>query len=121
MSGNLHYMKSNGNPLGEWIRSALADLGRNQIWLANKVGVQPPQISRIIKGSSETTPDLLGAIADALGRPRVQAYRAAGYLEPQSQDDELESIMHEVKKMHKDDQAELLAYIRMKNNLRKKK
>ncbi|MGB8984141.1 MAG: helix-turn-helix domain-containing protein [Anaerolineales bacterium] len=76
------------NQLGTWIRDSLNDLGRNQAWLAEKIGVQPPQVSRIISGSSEPTPELLGAIADALGKPRVQAYRAAGYLNQEPEPDE---------------------------------
>lgn len=88
MDGNLNYMKSNANKLGVWIRDGLNELGKNQAWLAEKVGVQPPQISRIISGSSEAPPDLLGAIADALGKPRAQAYRAAGYLNQEAAADE---------------------------------
>lgn len=81
-------MKSNTNKLGAWIRQCLSDIGKNQVWLAEKIGVQAPQVSRIISGSSEATPDLLSAIADALGKPRIQAYRAAGYLEPLPEFDE---------------------------------
>ena len=69
------------NSLGAWIRLGLQELGQNQVWLANKIGVQPPQVSRIIGGGSEATPDILAAIADALGKPRIQAFRAAGYIE----------------------------------------
>lgn len=88
MDGNLYCMKSNTNKLGTWIREGLSELGKNQAWLAEKIGVQAPQVSRIISGASEATPDLLSAIADALGKPRAQAYRAAGYLNQESPDDE---------------------------------
>lgn len=81
-------MKSNTTQLGDWIRDGLKDLGRSQAWLAEKIGVQPPQVSRIISGASEPTPEILGAIADALGKPRVQAYRAAGYLNQEPEADE---------------------------------
>lgn len=121
MTGNLSFMKSNVTTLGEWIRAGLKDAGKNQVWLAEKIGVQPPQVSRIISGVSEPTPDLLSSISDALGKPREQIYRAAGLLPPVAKvDEEMESILHEITKLPKDDQREVLAFIRIKNNLRKK-
>ena len=100
MAGNLCFMKSNPNPLGEWIRNGLMEIGRNQVWLAEKVGVQAPQISRIINGGSETSPELLSAIADALGKPRAQIFRVAGYLEKISEDDEwVEETNYKLKKI----------------------
>lgn len=75
------------NNLGEWIKKCLSDLGKSQAWLASEVGVQPPQISRIISGESEATPDTLNAIADALRKPRIQAYRAAGHFGVLPEDD----------------------------------
>lgn len=93
-------MKSNTNQLGEWMRDGLRDIGKNQAWLAEKVGVQPPQISRIISGSSEATPDLLSAIADALGKPRIQAYRVAGFLEKLPEGDAwVEEMTYKIKVM----------------------
>jgi len=98
--GNLYYMKSNTNKLGTWIREGLNELGKNQAWLADKIGVQAPQVSRIISGASEATPDLLSAIADALGKPRAQAYRAAGYLNQESPKDEwVEEMTYKLNKL----------------------
>lgn len=76
------------NNLGIWIKEGLNKIGKNQVWLADKVGVEPPQISRIISGESEARPELLNKIADALHKPRVQAYRAAGHLSNISEQDE---------------------------------
>lgn len=75
------------NNLGEWIRIGLDEMGKTQAWLAAQVGVQPPQISRIISGESEATPDVLNKLADALRQPRIQAYRAAGHFQETSADD----------------------------------
>jgi plasmid maintenance system antidote protein VapI len=97
MGVNIYYMKSNVTPIGEWIRKGLKDIGKSQVWLAEKIGVQPPQVSRIISGASETTPDILSAIADALGKPREQVYRVAGYLDKKPQKDEwLEEMTHKL-------------------------
>jgi len=97
MASNICFVKINVNKLGNWIRDGLRDINRNQVWLAEKIGVQAPQVSRIISGSSETTPDLLSAIADALGKPRIQAYRAAGYLQQEPKADEwVEEMNHKL-------------------------
>jgi hypothetical protein len=89
MSGNLRYMPNNPVKLGEWIRLGLEDINKSQVWLAEKIGVQPPQVSRIISGRSETSPDILSAIFNTiyltpLGNPNpwsrdiVQKLGAAG-------------------------------------------
>lgn len=97
MKGNIYYMKSNASPLGNWIRTGLKEIGQNQEWLAEKVGVRPPQISRIISGNSDASPDLLSAIADALGKPREQIFRVSGYLEKVPQHDEwVEEMSHKI-------------------------
>lgn len=85
------------NNLGEWIKKCLSDLGKSQAWLAAEVGVQPPQISRIISGESEATPDVLNGIADALRKPRIQAYRAAGHFgNPPEEDAWVEEMNHKL-------------------------
>ena len=118
---NLRYMTGNPNKLGEWIRGGLDELGQTQIWLAERIGVQAPQVSRIISGKSEAPPDVLSAIADALGKPRIQAYRAAGYLEKLPRSDEIaEVIIHEMSDLTPQEKDELLMFIKMKKNLRKR-
>lgn len=112
-------MESN---LGVWIKDALKGIGRNQTWLAEKIGVQPPQVSKIISGGSEVTPENLIAIADALGKPRIQAFRAAGWIDPIPKANEVvEELTEEVMKLPSNDQQEILAFIRLKHNMRKKK
>jgi transcriptional regulator with XRE-family HTH domain len=95
LTGNLNYMANN---LGEWIKKGLSDLGKNQAWLAIQVGLQPPQISRIISGESEAMPDVLNKIADALHKPRIQAYRAAGHFGDATEEEEwVETMNHKIK------------------------
>jgi plasmid maintenance system antidote protein VapI len=119
--GNINYMIENPTTLGEWIRVCLREMGKNQAWLAEKIGVQPPQVSRIISGSSETTPEILIAIADALGKSRTQVFRIAGYIEKVTKtDEEREQILYETQDLTPQEKQEILAFIRMKKNLRKK-
>lgn len=68
----------------------MVELGKNQLWLAKEVGLQPPQISRIISGYSEATPEILNRIAEALHKPKLQAYIASGYLTREDNDTDTE-------------------------------
>jgi transcriptional regulator with XRE-family HTH domain len=109
IGGNINFMADNISSLGEWIREGLARLGKNQTWLANKIGVEPPQMSRIITGASPTTIDNLIAIADALGKPRSQVFRAAGYIEPIGLKDELdEAFLYNFRKLPEDEKEKWL-------------
>ena len=61
------------------------------------------------------------SIANALELPPESIFRKAGLLPPNPDvDEEIEQILHEVEKLPKSDQEEVLAFIRMKRNLRKK-
>lgn len=101
---NINFMTGNASKLGIWIRERLREKGKNQAWLAEKIGIQPPQVSRIISGDSEALPDILNAIADALGKPRSQIYRAAGHIEPITPKDELdESILFHARRLPLDE------------------
>ena len=91
ITSNINFMADKKDdqftPLGLWIKSALEKKGKNQAWLAEQVGVQPPQITRIMKGQSETTPQLLGNIATKLSRTRSEIFRAAGFIESLTPED----------------------------------
>ena len=94
----------------------------NQADLARRAGVSKAAISDVVSGRRNVGNDLASAIADALKLPPEQVFRAAGLLPPAIDlDEEMEQIIHEVEKLPKADREEVLAFIRMKNNLRKKK
>ena len=62
------------------------------------------------------------AIAKGLKLPPEQVYRAAGLLPPERGiDEEIQQIAYEAGELNKSDQAEVLAFIRMLNNLHGKK
>lgn len=109
------------SPLGKWIKAILDEQGKNQAWLATKIHVQPPQVSRIMSGESDTSLSTLNAIADALGKRRSEVYRVAGHFEPiTTQDDQAEQILYETHDLTQIEKEEILAFIRMKKNLRKR-
>jgi len=104
---------------GSWLAVQLKLQGITQTELAERIGVQPPQVSRIISGQRSPTVDLLISISDALRIPREETFRMAGILPPVPDVDKLvEQIIHETQDMPDQDQQEILAFIRMKNNLR---
>lgn len=107
---------------GEWLKVQLIEQDMTQSELAVRIGVQPPQVSRLISGEREATPETLIKIADALRMSRQQVFRAAGLLPPDPDANKMiEKILHEVQDMPEIDQQEVLAFIRMKNNLRKQR
>lgn len=76
--------------LGEVIRERLAELGLNQTDLANRTGMTPSHISRLVSGDRGATLDSLIAIADALGIERDALMKiAAGerYEKPEEEED----------------------------------
>lgn len=105
----------------EWLTNELTAQQMSQVDLAKKSGVTTAQISRILSGQRGAESKTIVAIAKALNIPAEIVFRDIGILPPQPDlDKDLEKIIHEIAKMPKDDQREVLAFIRMKNNLRKK-
>lgn len=105
----------------EWLAHELAEREMSQVDLANKSGVTTAQISRILSNQRGAESKTIVAIAKALDIPAVQVFREIGILPPDPNIDKtMETMLHEIAKLPKDDQREVLAYIRMKNNLRKK-
>lgn len=117
--GDMPQRSKTMSALGEWIRVHLERKGKNQKWLAEKIGVKPPQMSRIISGSSDTTPDILVAIADALGQRRSEIFRAAGYIETLTEEEtQREQLIFETRDLTDEEKREVIAFIRMKKSLR---
>ena len=105
-----------------WLEEQLKEQGISQAELARRADVTRGAINGILTGARGPGVDLAKGIAKALKLPPEQVLRAAGLLPPAVNiDEELEQIVHEAEKLSKQDQLEVLAFIRMKNNLRKKK
>ena len=105
-----------------WLASEMSVRGLNQSELARAVQVNQAAISRLVSGKAHPSPDTLNALAQAFEMPPITVFRAAGYLpEDPGITDEVEQLLHEIGKLDEDDQEEVLHFIRMKNNLRKKR
>lgn len=62
---------------GKWLKAILRQKKLTQADLANRIGVQPPHISRLISGERGTTLELLEKIARALSIPPEEVFRLA--------------------------------------------
>lgn len=104
---------------GEWLKKELARAGISQTDLANRIGLQPPQVSRIISGTRGTDLDVLEAIANVLKIPPEVVFRAAaGKNEKQTEvefADRIEALLNSFKgKETKEEALRYLEYLAMK-------
>ncbi len=107
---------------GEWLVAELDRRDISQSDLSRLSGLSQGTISNIISGVRGRGPESIVAIAKALKLPIEKVYREAGLLPPRpNHNEEIEQLVHEAEGMTKEEQLELLSYIRWKNNLRKKK
>lgn len=116
------FLMSNRQSLSTWLQSEMANRDWTQSDLARISGLHRAIISKIVLGGSKPTPETLEAIAKAFKLPPEQVYRVAGIL-PQTPDvdEETEKIVYESQDLTDQEKEEVLAFIRMKKNLRKKK
>jgi len=107
----------------DWLRAEREKREWSQSDLARKVGITRQTVNDY-ESRRRTNPDekILVRISVVLGYPPEHLPRLAGLLPPAIHiDEDMEQIMHEVEKLTKEDQREVLAYIRMRRNLRKGK
>jgi transcriptional regulator with XRE-family HTH domain len=103
----------------DWLRAEIEERGWSQSDLARTSKISPTQIARILSRERNAGNEAIVAIAHAFKLPPEQVYRAAGILPPAPEINEIiEQILHETQDMPEMDQQEILAFIRMKNNLR---
>jgi Predicted transcriptional regulators len=107
----------------DWLIERMRSRDWSQADLARESGLTRQAIGRYI-GKKTQTPDedALKKIAKAFEISPETAFRAAGILPSRPDaDEEVDEIMEAVRRLNKADRPEILAFIRMKNNLRKKK
>ncbi len=105
---------------GDWLLAELSKRDWIQADLARASGLTTATISRYATGR---IPDesALKKIAHALKVPPEEAFRAAGILPPKTKPDvEAEQILYETQDLTPQEKEEVLMFIRMKKNLRKK-
>lgn len=105
----------------DWLLKELNERNWTQADLHRASGLTTAAISKYFAGR---IPDevSLKKIAHAFEMKPDVVFRAAGVLPPiATTDEEIEQIIFEASKLNPQDRAEVIAFIRMKQNLRKKK
>ncbi len=104
-----------------WLTAQMQARNWSQADLARASGLNKQSIHYYLTKSTKSPhAHALAQIAHALDLPVEEMYRAAGFLPHASEINEImEEILHEMKDMPKRDQQEVLAFVRMKNNLRR--
>jgi transcriptional regulator with XRE-family HTH domain len=104
-----------------WVLEQLEDREWTRAELSRRAGLSRTAISDVILGKANPGFHLCVSIGNALEIPPEGIFRKAGLLpENPDIDEEIELILHEVAKLPKGDQEEVLAFIRMKRKLREK-
>jgi transcriptional regulator with XRE-family HTH domain len=102
-----------------WLQDQLDDKNWRVTDLAKHSHISDAAISRILKGLRKPDTDTLLAFSTALNISPIIMFRQAGKLPKETATTNLvEEIAHETSDMPEADQQEILAFIRMKNNLR---
>lgn len=104
----------------DWLVEQMSNRNWSQADLARASGLNRQVISSYINlRRTNPEPDALIAIANALQISPITVFRKAGIKLPKTDVNELvEQIIHETQDMPEIDQQEILAFIRMKTNLR---
>jgi len=115
-------MRTMATDFANWLLNEIRERGMSQSDLARAAGVTRTAISDIVNSRRNPGKNLAQGIARAFSIPPEQVFRVAGILPPSDgMDDEIERIVHEANKLNGQDRAEVLAFIRMKINLREKR
>jgi len=105
----------------EWLLQELNSRNMSQSDLARASGVTTAQISRIISGQRKPGPEVLNSISRALKLSRETVFRAAGLLPAVDElDAMIEEIIETTRHMSREEQREVLTYIRYRKSLEKK-
>ncbi len=108
------------NDFVNWLKSRMRERNLSQAGLARASGLNKQSIHYYLTQSAKPPrAHALAKIAYALKLPVEEVYRAAGIpLQPPDISEIIEEVVYEMEDMPKQDQQEVLAFVRMKNQLR---
>lgn len=106
-------MKENDEDFADWVKKWREFRGLSKKDLADKSGLSASQIGRYELRQSYPTAESCNAIADVLGRPREEAYIAAGFSRNITEDDaELERINQDIARLRPGQRRMVQEFIR---------
>ncbi len=105
----------------EWLLSELTKKNMTQQTLAQKSGITPAQISRVISGQRGLGEKSLTAIAHALNVSPITIFRKAGMLPPEGgETTNFEDWEYLLSQLTPDEQEEIKQFVELKIERRKK-
>jgi transcriptional regulator with XRE-family HTH domain len=114
---NFHYLMET---FAEWLLEEMGRKNMSQQTLAQKSGITPAQISRVITGQRGLGEKSLTAIAHALNISPITIFRKAGLLPEGGEQVSFEDWQHLITQLTNDEQEEMRAIIEMKIDRRQK-
>jgi len=106
----------------EWLRERLKERKWKQADLARASGIDTAVISNLINGKRGPGEDTCTAIAHALDLPPETVYRAAGLLPPVTPTmEDTEEALHLFAQLSPEERQEMIDFMRMKLDRKKKK
>jgi len=107
---------------GNWLQEELNKRDMSQADLSRASGLTTAGIAYLINGRRNAGEDAVNKIARALKLPPETVFRAAGLLPPVSEIDEMKAQLIELTaNMSREEQREVLEYLRMKRRLREER
>lgn len=100
------------NEFGSWLRNEIKKSGKTQAEFSDLIGVEQPQLSRILNGTRGTTNQVLDRIAVVLGVSPESVFRMAGELRTTSTDPFTEEAKLLFSQLPPDRREEAIRYIR---------
>lgn len=100
---------------GNWLRDKIKASGRNQAEFSELIGIEQPQLSRILSGTRGASNQVLENIANALGIPSEIVLLKAGILNPKPvRDEKIDEALHILNMLDGDDLEEIIQIARLK-------
>ncbi len=106
-----------------WLTAQMQERNWSQADLARASGIHKQSIYYYLTQSAKPPhAHALAKIASALELPVEEVYRAAGYLpRPPDINETIAEVVYEMEDMPDEDQQEVLAFVRMRKNLRQQR
>lgn len=109
----------NDMEFSEWIVVELDERGWSRSEAARRGGISPSMFDKVINGHAKPGIKFIEGLAKAF---KISEAEVLMHMSQQERVDPwVVEMLAEAEKLNDDDRREVLAYIRMKNNLRKKK
>ena len=110
-----------GKEFGIWLRKKIKETGKTQAEVSSLIGVEQPQLSRILSGERGASIQVLKALARVLNIPDEQVFAKAGVMdEKPERNQKIDQITHLLYSLNEENLEELLRIVKIKQELEEK-